>query len=152
MDLRNQRRLAAEVLKCGVHRVWIDPEEIEEVEKAVTRRDVRNLVKQGIIKAKKKQGISRGRARQRDAQRKKGRQRGHGSRKGAATARQSRKQRWIQTIRPIRRYLRELRDGDAITRSQYRRYYQRAKGGEFHSVRHLRTHLKMEGAIPEEDQ
>lgn len=152
MDLRNQRRLAAEVLKCGEHRVWIDPEETEEIEKAVTRRDVRNLVKQGIIKAQKKKGISRGRARQRDAQRKKGRQRGHGSRKGAATARQSRKQRWIQKIRPIRRYLRELRDNDTITRSQYRRYYQRAKGGEFHSVHHLRTHLKMEGAIQEEDQ
>jgi len=152
MDLKNQRRLAAEVLKCGEHRVWIDPDETEEVEKAVTRRDVRNLVKQGIITAKKKQGVSRGRARERDKQRKKGRQRGHGSRKGSATARQSRKQRWIQTIRPIRRYLRELRDGDVITRSQYRRYYQRAKGGEFRSVHHLKTHLRMEGAIEEEPQ
>ena len=151
MDLRNQRRLAAEVLKCGENRVWIDPEELEEAEKAVTRRDIRNLAKQGIIRAKKKQGVSRGRARQRDAQRKKGRQRGHGSRKGAATARQSRKHRWIQKIRPIRRYLRELRDTDTITRHQYRRYYQRAKGGEFHSIHHLKTHLKMEGAIQEEE-
>jgi len=38
MDLRNQRRLAAEILKCGENRVWIDPEEVEEVEKAVTRK------------------------------------------------------------------------------------------------------------------
>lgn len=152
MDLKNQRRLAAQALKCGEHRVWIDPEETEEVEKAVARRDVRNLIKQGIITAKKKQGVSRGRARERDKQRKKGRQRGHGSRKGTAKARESRKHRWIQTIRPIRRYLRELRDSDTITRSQYRSYYQRAKGGEFHSLHHLKTHLKMEGAVEEDQQ
>ena len=28
MNLRNQRRIAAEVLKCGENRVWIDPDEI----------------------------------------------------------------------------------------------------------------------------
>lgn len=149
MDLRNQRRLAAEVLKCGEHRIWIDPEETDEVEKAVTRQDVRNLINQGIIAAKQKQGVSRGRTRERDTQRSKGRHSGQGSRKGASKARQSRKRRWIQTIRPIRRYLRELRDSDVITRSQYRSYYQRAKGGEFHSIRHLKTHLQMEDAVEE---
>lgn len=25
MDLKNQKRMAAEVLKCGENRVWIDP-------------------------------------------------------------------------------------------------------------------------------
>ncbi len=149
MDLRNQRRLAAEVLKCGEHRIWIDPEETDEVEKAVTRQDIRNLIKQGIVTAKQKHGVSRGRTRERDKQRGKGRHSGQGSRKGAAKARQSRKHRWIQTIRPIRRYLRELRDSDVITRSQYRTYYQRAKGGEFHSIRHLKTHLQMEGTVEE---
>ncbi|HDS58919.1 MAG TPA: 50S ribosomal protein L19e [Thermoplasmatales archaeon] len=149
MDLKNQRRLAAEVLKCGVHRVWINPEEAEEVEKAVTKQDIRNLVKKGDIRAKKKRGVSRGRARLAHAQRKKGRRRGHGSRKGTAYARLPRKRRWILTIRPIRAYLRELREQEVITPSQYRRYYVRAKGGEFKSKSHLRTHLAMEGVIKE---
>ena len=149
MGLKNQRRLAAAVLKCGQHRVWINPEEVEEVEKAVTKRDIRNLVKKGTIKAKQKQGVSRGRARAVHAQRKKGRRQGHGSRKGTAYARRPRKRRWILTIRPIRAYLRDLRRQEVITPMQYRRYYVRAKGGEFRSTSHLRTHLIMEGVIEE---
>ena len=149
MDLRNQRRLAAEALKCGENRVWIDPEEIEEVEKAVTRRDIRNLIKQGFIKARKKQGVSRGRARKLHAQQKKGRRRGYGSRKGTAYARLPKKRRWIRTIRPIRAYLRELKKEKLIDKSMYRKYYIRAKGGEFKSKHHLKTHLIMEGIIGE---
>jgi len=149
MDLSNQRRIAAEVLKCGRHRVWIDPDEIEEVEKAVTRQDIRNLVKKGIISARKKKGVSRARARILHEQRKKGRRRGHGSRKGAAYARRPKKVRWILTIRPIRKYLRQLRDEGVITPAIYRKYYVRAKGGEFKSKHHLRTHLIMEGVIKE---
>jgi len=149
MDLRNQRRLAAEILKCGENRVWIDPEQIEEVEKAVTRKDVRNLIKQGIIKAKKKKGVSRARARKLHAQREKGRRRGYGSRKGTAYARLPKKRRWIRTIRPIRAYLRELKKEGVIDKSTYRKYYTRAKGGEFRNKHHLRTHLIMEGIIEE---
>lgn len=149
MDLRNQRRLAAEVLKCGENRIWIDPEQTEEVEKAVTRRDVRNLVKQGVIKARKKKGVSRGRARKLHAQQKKGRRRGYGSRKGTAYARLPKKRRWIRTIRPIRAYLRELKKEKLIDKSMYRKYYIRAKGGEFKSKHHLKTHLIMEGIIEE---
>ena len=149
MDLKNQRRLAAEVLKCGENRIWIDPEQNEEVEKAVTRRDVRNLVKQGVIKARKKKGVSRGRAQKLHAQQKKGRRRGYGSRKGTAYARLPKKRRWIRTIRPIRAYLKELKKEKLIDKSTYRKYYIRAKGGEFKSKHHLKTHLIMEGIIEE---
>lgn len=149
MNLRNQRRIAAEVLKCGEHRVWIDPDEIEEVEKAVTRQDIRNLAKSGAIVARKKKGVSRGRARILHEQRSKGRRRGHGSRKGTAYARLPKKRRWILTIRPIRAYLKGLRDEGVITPSVYRRYYVRAKGGEFRNKNHLKTHLVMEGIIKE---
>ncbi|HHH77887.1 MAG TPA: 50S ribosomal protein L19e [Thermoplasmatales archaeon] len=149
MNLRNQRRIAAEVLKCGEHRVWMDPDEIEEVGKAVTRQDIRNLAKSGIIAARDKKGVSRGRARALHEQRKKGRRRGHGSRKGTAYARLPKKRRWILTIRPIRAYLKQLREENVITPSVYRRYYIRAKGGEFRNKNHLRTHLIMEGIIKE---
>ena len=40
MNLTTQRRLAASILKVGVNRVWIDPEEIEEVSRAITRDGV----------------------------------------------------------------------------------------------------------------
>ena len=147
MDLRNQRRLAAKLLKCGENRVWMDPEQLEEIEKAVTRRDIQNLIKQGIIKARKIRGNSRGRIRKRMLQKRKGRRKGHGSRKGKATARLPKKRAWIKTIRPIRAYLRELRDKGLIDRKTYRLYYRRAKGGQFRSKAHVRLHLETEGLL-----
>ena len=35
--LTSQRRLAAQILKIGQNRVWIDPERIDDVEVAITR-------------------------------------------------------------------------------------------------------------------
>ena len=151
-DLRNQRRVAATILKCGENRVWMDPDRVDEVAKAVTRGDVRILVRGGVIKSKKIQGISSGRKKFSQKQKEKGRRRGHGSRKGAKYARLSRKERWINTIRPIRRYLRELRDDKTIDRSVYRKYYRKAKGGEFRNKHHLKTHLKSDGILKEVKQ
>jgi len=147
MDLKNQRRLAAELLKCGVHRVWMDPDNLEEIEKAVTRRDIKNLIKQGIIKARKIKGNSRGRIRKRLMQKKKGRRRGHGSRKGKKTARMPKKRAWIIRIRAIRAYLRELRDKGLIDMKTSRLYYRRAKGGQFKDKAHVKLHLEMEGLL-----
>ena len=144
MDLRNQRRLAANVLKCGENRVWMNPDNIEEIDKAVTRKDISNLVKQGIIKAKRLKGNSRGRIRKKNMQREKGRRKGHGSRKGRAKARLPKKRAWIKKIRPIRAYLRDLREDDLINKKTYRLYYRRAKGGQFKDKAHVRLHLEME--------
>ena len=83
-------------------------------------------------------------------QKAKGRRRGHGSRKGAKYARLPRKRRWIMTIRAIRAYLKELRDKGLIDRHTYRIYYRRAKGGEFKSKAHLRSHLISDGLLREE--
>jgi large subunit ribosomal protein L19e len=149
VDLSNQRRVAASLLKCGVHRVWIDSNRTEDVANAVTREDVRNLIKSHIIQAKQKQGISRGRIKHAKAQRKKGKRKGQGSRKGAKYARYPKKRRWIATIRPIRAQLMELRDQNLIDRNVYRKYYLYAKGGMFKNKGHLMAHLKAENLLNE---
>lgn len=148
-DLRNQRRMAAQMLKCGKGRIWIDPDRTEDVASAVTRSDVRRLVSGGAIQKLPARGVSRGRARHSAEQRSKGRQRGQGSRKGKATARFSGKRRWIQLIRPIRAELRGLRSDGKIDKPTYREYYRRAKGGQFRSRAHVVSHLKMEGKLKE---
>ena len=38
-NLTSQRRLAAQILKVGQNRVWINPEKIDDVEGAITRED-----------------------------------------------------------------------------------------------------------------
>jgi large subunit ribosomal protein L19e len=149
MDLKNQRRMAAEILDCGENRVWIDPNRTEDLADAITRADIRTAIESGTIKALPKAGISKGRTKYNQAQRKKGRQRGPGSRKGKAGARSPTKRDWIQTIRPIRAELRQMRDTGAITKDVYREFYMKAKGGMFRSKNHLVSHLKMEGHLKE---
>ncbi len=151
-DLRNQRRMASELLKCGIKRVWMDQDRLDEIAKAVTKEDIRLLIKGKAIKARQKKGISKGRIRYSTEQKEKGRRRGHGSRKGAKYARLPKKERWIKTIRPIRIYLRSLRDDKKIDPHTYRKYYMKAKGGEFRNKNHLKTHLISDGIIKEEKQ
>lgn len=151
-DLRNQRRMAAEILKCGVNRVWMDQDRLEEIAKAVTKDDIRILINGKAIQSRQIQGISSGRKKLVASQKEKGRRRGHGSRKGAKYARLPKKERWIRTIRPIRTYLRSLRDEKQINATTYRKYYMRAKGGEFRSKHHLQTHLISDGIIKEGKQ
>ncbi|MFA5313769.1 MAG: 50S ribosomal protein L19e [Methanomassiliicoccales archaeon] len=150
MDLKNQKRMAADILDCGFSRVWIDPNRIDDVADAITRADIRKAIDSGSIRAKPEKGVSRGRARYKLAQRAKGRRRGQGSRKGAAGARTPTKKRWIQTIRPIRTTLRGLKEEGKISRSTYRLFYRKAKGGMFRSKRQLLLHLRTQGHLKEE--
>lgn len=149
-DLRNQRRLAAAVLDCGVGRVWIDPLHADAVAEAVTRQDIRALVKKGYIKAAQEIGTSKARARALKIQKDSGRRKGPGSRKGATGARSPRKQRWMRIIRPLRAQLKELRNEEKITPSVYRTYYRKAKGGAFRSRAHLVSHMRTDGHLGEE--
>ena len=140
-DLTAQKRLAADVLGVGKNRVRFDPEAQGEIADAITRDDVRDLVEDGVIEAETKQVNSRGRARERNEKRAYGHRSGHGSRKGTSGGRTDGSAEWQSRIRAQRRTLRELRDDDEITRSQYRELYDMASGGEFDSVRDLRRYV-----------
>ena len=144
-DLRNQRRMASDLLKCGENRVWMDPDRLEEIAKAVTRGDITILINGGAITSKQTHGISNARKKYAQAQRAKGRRKGQGSRKGTKHSRLPQKQQWMRTIRPIRAYLKQLRDDNILNASQYRNYYLKAKGGTFRNKQHLKTHLQSDG-------
>ncbi len=149
MDLSLQKRLAAEVLGVGESRIWIDPSRVEDVEAAITKEDIRRLIKEGVIKVKPKKGNSRARWKERHEQRKKGRRRGPGHRKGDKTARTPKKEQWMNRIRKIRKFLRYLRDHGIISRRDYRRLYMLAKGGMFKSLSHLKMYMKEQGILKE---
>ena len=137
MNLRTQKRMAAQILKCGVHRGWIDPAHVDEVAQAITREDIRRLIREGKIAVLPKVGVSTARAKHIKMQKKKGRRKGHGSRKGKKTARMPRKLAWMIRIRALRKLLRELRDKGEITQTEYRMLYAHAKGGMFRTKSHL---------------
>ncbi|HHN81049.1 MAG TPA: 50S ribosomal protein L19e [Methanomicrobia archaeon] len=142
MDLKVQKRIASDVLGCGLGRIWIDPDKAEEVSMAITRQDIRRLVSNGVIKKKQENGISRHRARKNHLQRKRGRRRGHGTLKGPKFSRYSRKERWMNTIRPLRRELKRMYGDEEITTPSYRKLYRMATGGAFRSIEYMKTYMK----------
>ncbi|MFH1210606.1 MAG: 50S ribosomal protein L19e [archaeon] len=142
MDLKTQKRIAAQVMKVGETRVWLDPNRLEEIKEAITKADVRSLVKDKAIQARPERGISRFRIRKHNTQKRKGRRKGQGSRQGSRRARLPRKLEWINKIRSQRAMLIKMRDDGIITRLTYRTVRRKAKGGYFRSRRHLQLYLE----------
>jgi large subunit ribosomal protein L19e len=142
MNIRAQKRMAAAILKCGSHRVKFDRENIDEIAMAITRADVRGLIRDRLVVKGTIKGTSRVRAQARHEQRRKGRHRGEGSHKGTKFAVVGKKRMWINRIRPQRRRLRELRDSSKIDTKAYRRLYMLAKGGAFNSVAGMMRYIE----------
>ena len=138
MNLRPQKRIAAQILGVGIGRVWIDPDVEEDLSLALTREDIRKLISDGKIKKNSVTGVSKGRTRQNLLKKRKGLKKGHGSRKGRAGARTPKKRLWINKVRSQRRYLRELREKELITPSIYRELYAKVKGNAYRNVSHLK--------------
>ena len=145
MSLRSQRRLAAEILKIGESRVWIDPDRTDDVEAAITREEIRRLIHEGAIQALPKKGVSRARARVLQEKKRKGLRRGPGGKSGSARAKVSKKEAWMKKIRALRKRLRELKAKRAITGSVYRRLYDMAGGGVFESTADLERYIETQG-------
>lgn len=142
MDVSLQRRLAAEILNVGEDRVWIDPTKLEDVKKAITREDVRQLINKGIIKKLPIEGQSRYWANYRREKRKKGRMRGYGSRKGSKDARLDSKELWIRRVRAQRRFIRILLNKGLIDKKIYRKVYLMIKSGQFKSKKAILSYLQ----------
>jgi large subunit ribosomal protein L19e len=147
MRLTNQKKLAGKILGCASDRIWINPERVADVKEAVTREDVKALISDGLISKKQKTGQSRVRARIRLVQRRKGRLKGTGSRKGKKTAREGKKIKWINKIRVQRALLKKLRENSRVEVSTYRNLVLRAKGGFFRSRRHIKHFIEERGLI-----
>ena len=142
-----QRRLAAQVMKCGEHRVRLDPNSMEEIKEAITKSDIRHLINNGIITKRRLLNTSKYWARKHRQQKSKGKQKGVGSRKGKKTARLPPKREWMNKIRLQRRYIKSLRDNKLISTTDYHEMYMKSKGGFFRSIRHLKLYTQERGLI-----
>ncbi len=140
-SVKLQRRLASSILKAGKDRVQFKPTSISEVREAITRADIRKLIKKHIISKVEVKGTSSVRARAFHIQRKKGRRRGIGSRKGSKGARSNPKRLWVNRIRLQRQFLRELKDKHLIVSETFKQLYGLSKGGFFRSKAHLKLYV-----------
>jgi large subunit ribosomal protein L19e len=133
MNLKAIKRVASRILKVGISRIKINAktkEEMEELEKAATGKDVYKLIEKGIIVV-----------RDEFLRMKKERKKKH-VRKGGKYSIVDKKRRWINKIRPIRRLLKQLKEKGKIDNRTYWMLYRLAKGGYFENRSHLMLYLQ----------
>ncbi len=143
MSLRTVRRMAADILKVGESRVYIDPDRIDEASSAMTRADVKDLIKNGVIKRKPVTGKKKGKLRKRKRS---------GSRKGTKYSRKTRKEAWMERVRALRKLLRELIETGKVEKKHKKSIYARIKGNIFKGKRALINHLKDEKILKEDEK
>ena len=140
--MKLQKRLASQVLNCGLGRVKFDPSKLSEIKEAITKFDVLRLINKGTVYKVQEQGVSRARAKQISSQKKKGRRSGHGSRKGKSTARLNPKTQWISNVRSQRTLAKKLKENKLIDNKAFKAIYAKIKGGFFRSTKHVKIYIQ----------
>jgi large subunit ribosomal protein L19e len=143
MNLKIQRKIVGKILKCSPKKVIFDNDSLETIKESITRVDLKNQMKKGLVGKRITAGQSRGRIRKNALQKSRGQRKGHGSRKGKNTARgDNAKTTWINHIRKQRKFIKVLKDKNVINKEEYRQLYRKSNGGFFRSVRHIKIFLE----------
>jgi len=130
MIMENQRRLAAEIMNVGKGKILFDKNKLEDIKKAITRLDIKDLIKEGTIKVRPNKKSRK--------KIKKKIRRGVGSRRMQP---RMRKTKYIFKIRKLRKYIQRLLNEKVIDKSEKKQLRKMAKAGELRSLRHLQEHL-----------
>ncbi len=140
MNMNSAKRIAAKKLNIGVSKLKVEPTAQKKVKEAITGQDINGLIKEGTFATSFK-GQSKGRARELQGKKKKGRRKGIGTRKGTRNARTNKRDAWIVRARSQRKYILILLKDAKVDKVQYRDLYKKIKGGFFRSKGHIDSYL-----------
>ncbi|MDD3244682.1 MAG: 50S ribosomal protein L19e [Candidatus ainarchaeum sp.] len=147
MKLNKLKDFASKIMNKSKHKLIIDQEKYLEnkdtVDKAITKEDVKQIIKSRVVKKKPDTGHSRGNARVLLEKKKLKRKRGPGKRKGTPKAR-NKTNVYNLRVRGLRKRLRELRDEDKLNGKNYNTIYRRIKGNYFKGKKHLEEYVNGE--------
>ncbi len=136
MNPRKLKRMAAQIMNVGETKVWIDEAQLIKATEAMTRDDVRGLIRQRIVRKRHGNQHSRGAARILRAKKRVGRKSGKGKRSGTKKARMQPKVQWQNRVRALRKTLRKLKAEGKI-KENYSTLYKQIKGNHFRGKKHL---------------
>jgi large subunit ribosomal protein L19e len=149
MSLKFVRRTAAILMKRGESKIRIAQSSLEDADKAMSRDDVRALIKNGkvyAVKAKKNRSMN---SKILKMKRDEGRRRGPGRRKGTLKARGTIS--WEKKVRAQRFVLKELKLMRKLDNKSFRTFYLLIKGNSFPDKASLLRKITESGVSISED-
>lgn len=129
-NLDKRKALASKVLGVGKNKIRFDSSRLAEIKEAITRKDIRDFLADGIITIKSKPGRKKIRRRK--------------TKRGAGKIRKKirrRKENYVRLVRKLRRHVKELRKQGAICREEYILLRKKIKAKEFKDKSHLKEHI-----------
>jgi len=140
MNLKKKKELAAKALGVGKNRVSFNPEGLNEIKEAITKQDIHTLHEEGVITIKPIKG--------RRKIEKRSRRRGAGKIKMKV---RHRKQDYVKITRKLRKYLKMLKNENAIDKELYLDMRRKIKMRIFKNTTNLKEYLaslKVRGKKP----
>jgi len=130
MNLKKKKELAAKALGVGKNRVSFNPEGLNEIKEAITKQDIHSLHEEGIISIKPIKG--------RRKIEKRSRRRGSGKIKMKV---KHRKQDYVKITRKLRKYLKMLKNENAVDMELYLDIRKKIKMRAFKNTTNLKEYL-----------
>ncbi len=150
MSMRFAKRAAAYILGRGESSIRIKPDAFKEVSEALTKDDIRRLIKDGKIYALQEKHNKSARSKMLKIARSEGRSRGTGRRRGSRKTRSGRP--WEKKIRSQRRLLRELKAMKKLDTKTFNEYYRHTKGNQYANKATMLLHMREQGIQVSEEE